>query len=271
MNADESFIPTMGMEMLAGRNFSVQFEDSLSMIVNEELTRLLKWDEAVGKKISLNTGPNPTDVQAYTVVGVVKDFHFATLRHKLEPLFMLYSRNNGSVAIKVKAERMKAALTSIETTWNKVLPGSPFEYSFLDEEFAALYRNEQAFAMMFTHFTMLAIFIAVLGLFALSAFTTEQRKKEIGIRKILGAGNTTLFITLSSQFVMLIGVSFVLASCIAYYVMGAWLTDFQYSITIGPIVFVVAGVASLLVALLTISYQAARAILSNPVDALRIE
>ncbi len=271
MNADESFIPTMGMEMLAGRNFSFQFEDSLSMIVNEELTRLLKWDEAVGKKISLNTGPNPTDVQAFTVIGVVKDFHFATLRHKLEPMFILFSRNNGSVAIKAKAKGMKETITSVEATWNKVIPGSPFEYKFLDEEFAVIYRNEQAFAMMFTHFTVLAILIAVLGLFALSAFTTEQRKKEIGIRKILGAGNTTLFVTLSSQFVMLIGMSFVLASCIAYYVMGAWLTDFQYSITIGPIVFVVAGVASLLVALLTISYQAARAILSNPVDALRIE
>ncbi len=271
MNADETFVPTMGMEMKAGRNFSPEFEDSLSMIINEEMTRLLKWDDAVGRKISLNTGPNPTDVQPYTVIGVVKDFHFATLRHKLEPMFILYSRNNGSLAIKVKAEGMKETLGSIEATWKKILPGAPFEYNFLDEEFAKLYRNEQAFATMFTHFTVLAILIAVLGLFALSAFTTEQRKKEIGIRKVLGASNTTLFVTLSSQFVMLIGLSFILASCIAYYVMGAWLTDFQYSITIGPMVFVVAGMASLGVALLTISYQAVRAMMGNPVEALRSE
>jgi len=271
MTADERFILAMGMEMQSGRNFAVEFADSLSMIINEEMTRLLKWNDPVGRKISLQSGPNPTDLTAYTVIGVVKDFHFATLRHKLEPLFMLYSRDNGSLAIKAKAEDMKATIAFVEATWNRILPGTPFEYTFLDDEFANLYRNEQAFATMFTHFTVLAIFIAVLGLFALSAFTVEQRKKEIGIRKVLGAGNRTILVALSSEFVVLIIFAFVAASGIAYFVMGAWLKDFQYSITIGPMVFIAAGVASLLVAMLTISYQAVRAMLSNPVEALRSE
>lgn len=271
MNADEHFIPTMGMEMKEGRNFSVDFDDSLNMVINEEMTRLLKWNDAVGKKISLQTGPNPTDLTAYTVIGVVKDFHFATLRHKLEPMFMLYNRDNGSLAIKAKAEGMQETLALIESTWNRILPGSPFEYAFLDEEFAKLYRNEQAFATMFTHFTGLAIVIAILGLFALSSFTTEQRKKEIGIRKVLGASNSTIFVSLSSEFVVLILIAFVVASGIAYFVMGAWLKDFQYSISIGPMVFLAAGAASVLVAILTISYQAIRAVLGNPVEALRSE
>ncbi len=179
MAADEHFIPTMNMKMVAGRNFSLDYDDSLSMIINEEMVRLLKWNDAVGKKIGIQSGPNPdTDRTAYTVIGVVKDFHFATIRHKLEPMFMLYGKNNGALSIKVKAENINDALAFVEATWKKVNPGTTFEYAFLDEQFANLYRNEQAFANMFTHFTVLALIIAGLGLFALSAFTAEQRKKR---------------------------------------------------------------------------------------------
>lgn len=272
MAADEHFIPTMNMKMVAGRNFSLDYDDSLSMIINEEMVRLLKWNDPVGKKISIQTGPNPdTDRTAYTVVGVVKDFHFATIRHKLEPMFMLYNKDNGALSIKVKTNNMDEVLGSIEATWKKVNPGTTFEYAFLDEQFANLYRNEQAFANMFTHFTILALGIAGLGLFALSAFTAEQRKKEIGIRKVLGASNATIFYKLSFEFILLILISFVLASTIAYFVMEKWLQDFQYSIDIGLDVFLLAGIAAVLIALLTISFQAVKAALSNPADALRSE
>lgn len=271
MAIDEAFIPTMDMKMVDGRNFSLAFDDSLSMIINEEMLRLLKWNEAVGKKISLQTGQNITDQTAYTVVGVVKDFHFATVRHKLEPLFMLYSKDNGALSIKIKAENMKATLAFVEDAWKKVNPGTTFEYTFLDEQFANLYRNEQAFANMFTHFTILALIIAGLGLFALSAFTAEQRKKEIGIRKVLGASNVAIFYKLSYEFVFLVLVSFVLASVIAYYVMNAWLQDFQYSIEIGIGIFILAGAASVLIALITISFQAVKAAIRNPADSLRTE
>ncbi|HPW63448.1 MAG TPA: ABC transporter permease, partial [Cyclobacteriaceae bacterium] len=271
MAVDESFLPTMNMSILAGRNFSLEFNDSLSMIINEEMMRLLKWDEAVGRKISLQSGPNPTDQTAYSIVGVVKDFHFATIRHRLEPLFMLYNRNNSSMAIKIKAENASETIASIEEGWKKVNPGSTFEYDFLDEQFANLYRNEQAFASMFTHFTVLAIVIAGLGLFALSAFTAEQRKKEIGIRKVLGASNSAILVKLSSEFVQLVGISFLLASVVAYFVMEKWLADFQYSIKIGVGVFLLAGIASLSIAMFTISFQALKAALRNPVDSLRSE
>jgi putative ABC transport system permease protein len=271
MSIDESFIPAMGMEMKEGRNFSLQFKDSLSIIVNEEMLRFLKWNTGEGKKISQQTGPNPTDLTAYTVVGVVKDFHFATIRHKLEPMFMGYNASNPSMAIKVKAEGMKDAIGFIEETWKKINPGATFDYAFLDEQFANLYRNEQAFATMFTHFTVLAIVIAGLGLFALSAFTAEQRKKEIGIRKVLGASNGTILFKLSSEFIQLISIAFVLASIAAYFVMSQWLKDFQYAITIKPAIFVVAGIASILIAMITVSFQALKAAWSNPVDSLRSE
>jgi len=271
MNADESFIPTMNIKMMAGRNFSQDHADSLSMIVNEEMLRLLKWNDAIGKKISIQTGQNVTDQTAYTVVGVVKDFHFATVRHKLEPLFMLYNKDNGALAVKVEVADMEATLDFIKASWQKVNPGTTFEYNFLDEQFANLYRNEQAFANMFTHFTMLALVIAGLGLFALSAFTAEQRKKEIGIRKVLGASNTNIFYKLSFEFVLLVLVSFLLASVIAYFVMKEWLLDFQYSIQIGPGIFLLAGFASVFIALITISFQALRAAFSNPANALRTE
>jgi putative ABC transport system permease protein len=232
---------------------------------------LLKWTDPVGKKISLQSGPNPTDLTAYTVVGVVNDFHFATIRHKLEPMFMLYSENNSALAIKVEAATMKETISFIEETWKKINPGTTFEYNFLDDQFANLYRNEQASATMFTHFTGLALVIAGLGLFALSAFTIEQRQKEIGIRKVLGASNGIILFNLSSEFIKLVLVAFLLASVAAYFVMDKWLEDFQYSITIGIGVFILAGVVSAAIALLTVSFQALKAALANPVNSLRNE
>lgn len=272
MAADEHFLPTLGMTTVMGRNFSPDFDDSLSMIINEEMARLLKWEEPIGRKISLQSGPDPAvDRTAYTVIGVVKDFHFATVRHKLEPMFMLYGRNNGVLSIKVSTSDIENTIAYIEETWKKVNPGTTFEYTFLDEDFRTLYRNEQAFASMFTHFTVLALIIAGLGLFALSAFTAEQRKKEIGIRKVLGASNGNIFYKLSFEFIVLILISFGLASVTAYFTMEQWLQDFQYSIHIGAGVFILAGASAVFIALLTISFQAIKAAFSNPAEALRAE
>ena len=156
MSADENFAKAMGLTMKDGRFFSLDFGDSLSMVVNEELTRLLGWNDAVGRKISLQSGPNPTDLTAYTVVGVVNDFHFATIRHKLEPMFMTYSNANGALAVKVKGANMQETIAYIEDTWKKVNPGRTFDYDFLDDQFANLYSSEEAFASMFSHFTILA-------------------------------------------------------------------------------------------------------------------
>lgn len=271
MAADEQFIPTMGMTMAMGRNFSLDYDDSLSMIINEEMARLLQWEDPVGKTISLQNGATPDQRTAYTVIGVVNDFHFATIRHKLEPLFILYNANNGALAIRIRPENVAKTIAYVEETWKKVNPGSTFEYNFLDEQFASLYRNEQAFASMFTHFTVLAILIASLGLFALSAFTAEQRKKEIGIRKVLGAGNGSILYRLSAEFIQLVVAAFVLASVLGYYVMERWLADFEYSIEISAGIFIAAGIASIVIALATISVQALKAAFSNPVESLRSE
>lgn len=271
MAVDENFVPTMGMKMKEGRNFSLEYGDSLSMIINEEMVKLLKWKDPVGRKISLQTGPNPTDLTAYTVVGVIRDFHFATIRHKLEPMFMLFAANNNSLAISVRGEDMKATLSFIEESWKKVNPGTTFEYVFLDEQFANLYRNEDAFATMFTHFTILAMLIAGLGLFALSAYTAQQRRKEIGIRKVLGASSGSILFKLSNEFFQLILIAFVIASATAYFVMDKWLADFQYRISITFEIFVFAGLISLVIAFITISFQALKAALTNPVNSLRTE
>jgi putative ABC transport system permease protein len=186
-------------------------------------------------------------------------------------MFMLYNPNNPAMSIRVKADHIEESIAFIEQAWKKVNPGSTFEYAFLDEQFANLYKNEKAFASMFTHFTALAIIIAALGLFALSAYTTEQRKKEIGIRKVLGATNGNIFYNLSSEYLVLIIISFVLASAIAYVVMSQWLQDFQYAITIKAGIFVIAGIAAVVISLLTISFQAIKAAFSSPVNSLRSE
>jgi putative ABC transport system permease protein len=241
------------------------------MIINEELARLLKWDDPIGKTISLQSGATRNDLTAYTVVGMVNDFHFATIRHKLEPMFMLYNANNGALAIRIKPESVSETIAFVEETWKKVNAGSTFEFNFLDEQFANLYRNEQAFATMFTHFTALAIVIASLGLFALSAFTAEQRRKEIGIRKVLGASNATILYRLTGEFIQLIAIAFVCASAIGYYAMDKWLANFQYSVGIGGGIFIVAGSLSILIAMLTISFQALRAAWRNPAESLRVE
>lgn len=271
MNADEHFIPTMDMRMAAGRNFSRDYNDSLSMIINEEMVRLLQWDDPVGRTISLQTGPEPTDLAPYTVIGVVGDFHFATIRHKLEPMFMLYNQNNAAVSIKTRARNLDNSIAHIKSTWEEVNAGSTFEYAFLDEQFTSLYRNEEAFATMFTHFTLLALFIAVLGLFALSAFTAEQRRKEIGIRKVLGASNRSILVQLGGEFFKLILIAFAMASAVAWFTMTAWLNQFQYRIEPGIGIFFTGGALSIGIAMLTISFQALRAAVSNPVESLRAE
>ncbi|HZY78995.1 MAG TPA: FtsX-like permease family protein, partial [Cyclobacteriaceae bacterium] len=273
MSIDQDFIPTLGMEMASGRNFSLQYKDSANVIVNEEMIRFLKWDveSAIGKKIGQQIGATRNDLGYYTIVGVVKDFHFATIRHKLEPLMLFYNKNNPALAIKVKAEKMNETIAFIEDTWKKVNAGATFDYAFLDEQFANLYANEKAFAGMFTHFTVLAMIIAGLGLFALSAFTAEQRRKEIGIRKVLGASNGNILYNLSAEFMLLISISFVLACGASWFMMDRWLGEFQYRIAMSIWVFLGAGLAAMAIAMLTISFQAIKAALTNPVDSLRID
>jgi putative ABC transport system permease protein len=233
------------------------------------MARLLGWTQAVGKTVRLQIGPE--QYTSYQVVGVVRDFHFATVRHKVEPVFMLYSKNNGQLAVKINTANVAGTLGFIENTWKRLNPETPYEYTFLDADFANLYRSEQAFATMFSHFTGLALFIAVLGLFALSAFTAEQRRKEIGIRRVLGAGTGNLLFLLSKDFVRLVLIAFLVAAPLAWYLMDRWLAGFAYRTDLNALLFVAAGLLAVAVALVTVNVQALRAVNTNPVKSLRSE
>ncbi|GAB3916436.1 FtsX-like permease family protein [Larkinella terrae] len=273
MAVDESFVPTMGMHILKGRNFSLDFpaDSASSMVINEEMAKMLGWKEPIGKIVRLPSGPNPTDATPYTVIGLVKDFHFATIRHKVEPLFMLYNKNNNQLAVKINIANAPETLAFIEKTWKQINPETPYEYSFLDADFGKLYRSEQAFATMFSHFTVLALFIAVLGLFGLAAFTAEQRRKEIGIRRVLGAETGSLLYLLSREFIKLVVIAFVIASPLAWYLMNRWLDGFAYRTDQSALLFAVAGVAAVLVTLITVNLQVFKAVNTNPVTSLRSE
>jgi putative ABC transport system permease protein len=271
MAIDESFIPAMNIKVLQGRNFSTAFpaDSASSMIINEEMARLLDWPDPIGNTIRLETGPQT--YASYQVIGLVKDFHFATIRHKVEPVFMLYNRDNGQLAVKISTAKVPETLSFIEQTWKQINTETPYEYNFLDEDFANLYRSEQTFATMFSHFTVLALFIAVLGLVGLSAFTAQQRSKEISIRKVLGANVSQLIFLLSKDFLRLVLVAVVIAVPVAWYFMGKWLEDFAYRTDMNPLIFVGAALTAILVALFTVSYLSYKAAQANPIKSLRSE
>ncbi|WP_194775693.1 ABC transporter permease [Pararhodonellum marinum] len=264
MSIDEAFIPTMGMTILEGRNFSFAASDSLSIIINEEMVKLFEWEDPIGMKVELG------DVTV-EVIGVVKDFHFATIRHKVEPLMMFFNPQNSQMALKVDVQNLNLTLADIEATWKTVNPEIPFEFNFLDAEFANLYRNDQAFAAMFLHFAVLAILIACLGLFGLSAYTAEQRQKEISIRKVLGASPSHIMMKLSMEFISLVGIAFILGTILSYFAMHQWLQDFEYQINIKPWVFLITGFIALLITVMTISFQTIKATFRDPIHSLKSE
>jgi putative ABC transport system permease protein len=268
MSADENFIPNMKMEMAAGRNFSLDFpsDKQQAVIINEAAAKSLGWKDPIGKKFNANS-PNPL-----TVIGVVKDFHFASMRHHIEPMMIVnQTQFNNTAAIRISKGNIQEAVSSIEKAWKKINPGHPFEFSFLDDEFNEIYESEQNFAELIVAFTWLAIFIACLGLFGLASYMTEQRTKEIGIRKVLGASVSNILLLTTKQFILLVLLANIIAWPLAYYFMNNWLLDFAYRITISIETFIAAAVLTLLIAFLTVSFQAFKVAVSNPVKSLRYE
>ncbi|MEP7111603.1 MAG: FtsX-like permease family protein [Ferruginibacter sp.] len=270
--ADYDFIPTYGVAMAAGRNFSRDYGmDSASFIVNEVTVRTLGFStpgEVTGKPF-IYSGIRGK------IIGVMKDFHFESMHERIIPLVLVmpaagenfYSR----MSVKISGNDIPGAMAKIEKTWKRFLPGTPFDYTFLDENFDRLYQAENRQASLFTIFSSLAIFIACLGLFGLSAFTITQRIKEIGIRKVLGASISNIVRMISKDFLKLVVIAALLAFPVAWYVMHEWLQDFAYRIGISWWVFVLAAVIALLIALLTVSFQAIKAAVVNPVESLRTE
>ncbi|WKN41008.1 ABC transporter permease [Tunicatimonas pelagia] len=271
-SVDYDYIPTMGMNIATGRNFSRDFAtDSTAMIINEAAAKyFFGEDDPLGHKLS-NFGEEPGSFTSYTVVGVVEDFHYSTLRQKIMPMVMIMGNSISALSLRVQPEQVTATIAALEDQWNRFQPDLPFEYSFLDERFDNIYQAEQRLGTIFTIFCSLAIFIACLGLFGLAAYTAEQRTKEIGIRKVMGASVSSLVVSFSKDFTKLVLVALLVAIPTAYFLMNQWLADFAYRISLGASTFIIAGGIALLIAWLTISFQSIRAAVANPVDSLRNE
>ncbi len=269
VTVDYNFVPAYGMGIAAGRNFSNAYKtDSNSFVINEAATKVLGWrsaQEAINKDLVYGG-------QKGKVIGVVKDFHFESLHQRIPPLLFNVNANRyNRISIKLSGANIASSLGFVEKTWKKFLPETPYDYSFLDERFAQLYQSEQRQKSIFTVFAFIAIFIACLGLFGLSAFTISQRVKEIGIRKILGADVSTIVALLSKDFLKLVLVAAVIAFPVAWFAMHKWLEDFAYRIGISWWIFLVAGIVAALIAFITISFQAVKAARANPVKNLRTE
>ncbi|MES2647244.1 MAG: ABC transporter permease [Bacteroidota bacterium] len=270
-DVEDNYISTLGMEIVHGRNFSPEFAtDSNGIILNETAARALGWEKnAIGKTVKRreNTGAEIT----YNVIGVVKDFHFKSLHERISPLVMTLSRNSGTLIIKTKTAEVGGLLATLKNEWDNLNPETPFSYSFLDERFDATYREDKNTGMMLGIFAGLTIFVACLGLFGLATFTANQRTKEIGIRKVLGASVTGIVSLLSTDFLKLVCIAFVVAVPVAWLVMNRWLQDFAYRIDIPWQAFVIAAIAAISITLFTVSYQAIKSALANPVKSLRSE
>lgn len=261
---DENYISTLGMKLAAGRNFSKEMPtDSQACIINTAMAEQLGYTEPLGKKI--------TNGQNLTIIGVVDNFYFESIRQKVAPLCLVLGSSNSMISIKMNASGIKEAMASITATWKKFMPHQPLRYEFLDESYAAMYTDVKRMQNIFTGFSILAIVVACLGLFALSAFMAEQKQKEIGIRKVLGASVPGIAALLSRDFIKLVFIAVVIASPVAWWAMNKWLQDFAYRINISWWVFVLAAVSALLIALFTVSFQAIKAAVANPVKSLRTE
>jgi len=261
---DPDYMKTLGMKLLEGRNFSENIaSDSAGIIINQTAAKELGLKDPVGKRIQ--------NWQPYTILGVVEDFHYETMREKIKPLAFVLGLSPGMVSVKISGRDVPGTLRSIEDVWKKFAPNQPIRYSFMDDSFARMYDDIQRMNHIFTTFAVLAIIVACLGLFALSAFMVEQRSKEISIRLVLGASLNNVFNLLTLNFLKLVVIAIVLATPIAWYFMQKWLEDFTYKTSITWDIFFMAGVAAIVIALATVSYQALRAALLNPVENLKMD
>lgn len=271
---DQDFIPAMGITVTAGRNFSSEFgtDASDAIIINEAAARKFGWAEPIGKKIENFSGEDIEDRSSKTVVGVIKDIHMTSLHSLIMPLYIHNeSEDWDNIAIKINSNNVGGTLDKIKAKWSELYPNQSFDYYFLDDTMADLYESEERLSRIFSSFTLFAIFIACLGLFGMSSFTAEQRTKEIGIRKVLGASVFGVVVLLAKDFLKLVLIANILAWPIAYLAMKKWTQGFAYQAGIGVGMFVITGVLAAVIALLTVSFQSIKAALSHPINAIKYE
>jgi putative ABC transport system permease protein len=272
-DVDYDYIKTLGMQIVKGRNFSKDFEtDSTAVIINEAAAKLFGYNDPIDKTIMSLVNNQSNETYKYKVIGVVKDFHFESLHKNIGALCLFLNLSRGNVSFRLNSESdIAGTIQRIETKWKELAPGQPFTYTFMDESFNSVYKAEQRIGKISLAFAFLTIMVACLGLLGLVTFIAEQRIKEIGIRKVLGASVTGIVQLLSKDFLKLVLVSIVIATPIAYYVMYKWLQDFSYRIKIEWWVFAVVGLGAVVIALLTVSYQSIKAAITNPVKSLKSE
>ncbi|MCH7514891.1 MAG: ABC transporter permease [Bacteroidetes bacterium] len=272
---DHDYIPTMGMEIIEGRNFSIDFpSDSTGIIINERAAQLFGYDNPIGKKVFTfdDFGPdNDPSMSGLEIVGIVKNFNYESLHENIGALSMYLGSSRRFACFRISTADVSVVISDIEARWKDLGPGQPFQYSFLDDRFAQMYDAERRVGRIAMTFSFLAIFVASLGLFGLAAFTAEQRTKEIGVRKVMGASVASIVFLLSKEFGKLILIALAFAIPVSWYFMNGWLQDFHFRITIGPGVFLIAAGITLLIAWVTMSWQSIKAAIANPVDSLKDE
>jgi putative ABC transport system permease protein len=276
---DYDYIRTLQLKLVAGRDFSKSMgaDKDHAWIINETAARELGFgtpEKALGETLSWHPwdGNNPDSLKTGQIIGVVKDFNYKSLYDKIEPaVLQIYPGAAFKVAVKIKSAEMAATLAQVRDVWNKFTPDFPLEYKFLDENFDQMYRSEDKLQSLMWVFTGIAIFVACLGLFGLAAYTAETRRKEVGVRKILGASAKGVVLLLSKDFISPVIISLLIASPLGWYFMNHWLQDFAYRVTLPAWVFLLAGLSAILIALLAVGYQAIRAALANPIQSLRTE
>jgi len=270
---DDEFVETLDIQLLAGRDFEQAFgTDSLNVVINKTAANMLGVDPKLENQFVSRYEGDGSTYQTYQVIGIVEDFHFASLRDEIGPLVLHKSSGDGRfMAIHVNTSDVQNVIATLQSQWESMAPGQPFEYTFMDDTYNAMYKAENRIGKIFGTFAFLAIFIACIGMLGLATFTAEQRTKEIGIRKVLGATVPDLFLLLTKDFGKLILIALVLAVPITWYAMNRWLQDFAYATSINWLTFVVAGIVIVIIAALTISYQSLKAATINPVDTLKHE
>ena len=270
---DEAFVPTLGLKLVQGRAFSKNFTDSASVLLNETAVKQIGWKNPIGKTITYPGNGN----QKFTVVGVIKDFNIESLKNAFSPFALFYITSktynikSSYIAVRIKPGDYNRAVSAIQNQWKQIAPDLPFEYNFMDIQFDALYKADQTMGKVFGVFTFLSLTVACLGLLGLAIYTAERKTKEIGIRKVLGASVQSVVTMLSFDFVKLVIIASVIAFPIAWFAMNKWLQDFAFRTTINWWVFVLSAMATMAIAIITISFQSIKAALTNPVSSLRSE
>jgi putative ABC transport system permease protein len=270
VHTDFDFLKTMEIPMIAGRDFNSDLASDYTeaFIINEAAVQAIGYntnDEAVGKKI------NYSDRSGF-ITGVVKDFHFESLKQEIAPvIFMITGGRGGSLVLKLNEEMEQETITYLQEQWSYLRPGSPFSYYFVDARFNELYEDDEKVAELVSYFSVIAVIIGVLGLYGLASFTAEQRFKEIGIRKVMGATVTQILLLLTRGFTYLVLIGFVLAVPIAWYFMNMWLKTFAYHNNIDLFSVALAGGVAIIVAWITVGIQTWKAANTNPVDTIRNE